>query len=178
MERPMKASDNSSDTDINNRLNELRNQRNENNTNQQPQPHTVLTTMTLNDLESVKGETNKKYQELLAARGETLPLPLADNNIDTGIPQKQKKQKPKTQTSQKKDTPATGTTSNTTDEFNILPFTINEDFSDQATNIGQPLYINSDQLLDTSSDNVKSKYDDLQKMRNNEIQEFLTYQHF
>jgi hypothetical protein len=60
--------------------------------------------------------------------------------------------------------------------FNILPFTINDDFSNQSANPGQPLYFNSEELTDVNSENVAGKYEDLQKIRNQEIQDFLSFQ--
>jgi hypothetical protein len=52
----------------------------------------------------------------------------------------------------------------------------NDDFSNQAVNPGQPLYFNSEELTDVNSENVAGKYEDLQKIRNQEIQDFLSFQ--
>lgn len=167
MDRPIKTN-NPSEKDMSDRLSDLRNQRNDGPKQQLP---TVLTSMTVQDLESVKGETNKKYKELLASRGDTIPVPF--NNTDSSpielpvTPVVNKKEKKGVV----KETPV----DNKKEEFNILPFTLNDDFTDQSNNVGQPLYINSEQLLETDT-NVNNKYEDLQKIRNIEIQEFLNYQ--
>ncbi len=177
MDRPIKTN-NPSEKDMSDRLSELRNQRNDGHTQQLP---TVLTSMTVQDLESVKGETNKKYKELLAARGDTIPVPF--NNTESS-PRELTVQKEPSVVINKKEKPLTNVNINVKkevsekqDDFNILPFTLSDDFTDQSNNVGQPLYINSDQLLETDSNvNINNKYEDLQKIRNIEIQEFLNYQ--
>jgi hypothetical protein len=173
MDRPIKTNT-TSEKDMSDRLSELRNQRNDGSKQQLP---TVLTSMTVQDLESVKGETNKKYQELLAARGDTIPVPF--NNTESTpreLPIKKepvvKKEKPVNNLNVKKEEII-----EKQGDFNILPFTLSDDFTDQSNNVGQPLYINSDQLLETETNiNINNKYEDLQKIRNIEIQEFLNYQ--
>ena len=46
-----------------------------------------------------------------------------------------------------------------------MPFTISDDFSNQASENGQPLYINNDQLNDNSPEQIGNRYETLQKMR-------------
>ena len=48
-------------------------------------------------------------------------------------------------------------------DFNILPFTISDDFSDQSINPGQPLYFNNDELTEVTGEHIDGKFDDLQK---------------
>jgi hypothetical protein len=165
MDRPMKVSSNVSEKEIGNRLDNLMNQRMDLNDNNKPKTILPLQTMSLQDLESVKGETNKKYNELLASRTEILKQS-SNNPLPNPPPQAQ----PQMQKSN------INIVVKNNDDFNILPFTINDDFSDQSSNIGQPIYINTDQLNDTTGEKVNFKYEDLQKKRNTEIQEFLNYQ--
>jgi hypothetical protein len=169
MERPTKST-NMSENDMNSRLEELRTQRNgrtDRNDNQVP---TLLNPISVQELES-KGETNKKYKQLLADRGEALPQPAQPPSQHAQVPQQNK-----AVYQDLKPVIPPQSVSSRNEEFNILPFSLSDDFSNQASNPGQPLYINSDQLLDVSGENVKHKYDDIQKMRNSEINEFLTYQ--
>ena len=185
MERPSKSS-NINENDMNSRLEELRNQRNgdRNDSNDRNDKiTTLLNQISVQELES-KGETNKKYKQLLADRGDIL----LQQQQQQPQPQQQQQQQPQQQKQQPQlnnqkavfqDLPPVNPIqpiSSRNEEFNILPFSLSDDFSNQASNPGQPLYINSDQLLDMSGENIKDKYDDLQKMRNSEIQDFLSFQ--
>lgn len=166
MDRPMKVSSNTSEKEMGNRLDNLMSQRMDNT----PKPHNQnpigLSTIPVQDLESVKGETNKKYKELLASRKDVLPN--ATNKVSSEPAPLQHQQQ----------TPKNISLNIKSDDvgFNILPFTISDDFADQTSNPGQPLYINMDQLSDSTGEKVGFKYEDLQKKRNMEIQEFLTFQ--
>jgi hypothetical protein len=171
MDRPMKVSGNTSEKEIGNRLDNLMNQRMDNT----PKPHNPnpigLSTIPVQDLESVKGETNKKYQELLASRKDVLP------NATNKVSSEPAPLQPPPQPSQpSKNSNMTLNIKPNDGDFNILPFTISDDFTDQTNNPGQPLYINMDQLSDSTGERVSFKYEDLQKKRNMEIQEFLNYQ--
>ncbi len=171
MDRPMKVSGNTSEKEIGNRLDNLMNQRMDNT----PKPHNPnpigLSTIPVQDLESVKGETNKKYQELLASRKDVLP------NATNKVSSEPAPLQPPPQPSQpSKNSNVTLNIKPNDGDFNILPFTISDDFTDQTNNPGQPLYINMDQLSDSTGERVSFKYEDLQKKRNMEIQEFLNYQ--
>ena len=154
IDRPLRSTSlNTSESEMNNRLTTMRNERmnmsdasNSNKVQQSIQP------VPLQDLTTTKAETDKKFKELMAARGQNSP-------------QLQQPQQPHQESNQKKN-----------NDFNILPFTINDDFSNQSANPGQPLYFNSEELTDVNSENVAGKYEDLQKIRNQEIQDFLSFQ--
>ena len=172
MDRPMKASSNTSEKEISNRLDNLMNQR----MDSTPKPHNQnpigLSTIPVQDLESVKGETNKKYQELLASRKDVLP------NATNKVSSEPAPLHSQTQQQTQQQTPKNISLNIKQDEvdFNILPFTISDDFADQTSNPGQPLYINMEQLSDSTGEKVSFKYEDLQKKRNMEIQDFLNFQ--
>jgi hypothetical protein len=164
MDRPLRSTQNTTENELNNRLTTMRDERmvvNDSNKNLQP-----MQPIPLQDLGSTKGETDKKYKELLAARGnqspqsppspQTVQLPQLFNDMN------QAKQTKKV--------------ANANNDFNILPFTINDDFSNQASNPGQPLYFNSEELKDVTNEHVAGKYEDLQKTRNQEINDFLSFQ--
>ena len=172
MDRPMKASSNTSEKEINARLDMLRNQRIDT-TPKKNIPPVGLSTIPIQDLESEKGETNKKYQELLAARKDVVPN--STNVVSDYAPINQSQPQQQTRNVTLNIQPSVANNNNK-DEFNILPFTISDDFSDQTNNPGQPLYVNIDQLNEASGEKVNFKYEDLQKKRNMEIQEFLTFQ--
>ena len=165
MDRPLRSTSlNTSESEMNNRLTTMRNERmnledvsNFNKIQQSIQP------VSLQDLTTTKAETDKKFKELMAARGQNSPQVQIQQQPQ--LLQSQPQLQPQQESNQKKN-----------NEFNILPFTINDDFSNQAVNPGQPLYFNSEELTDVNSENVAGKYEDLQKIRNQEIQDFLSFQ--
>lgn len=170
MDRPLRSTSlNTSESEMNNRLTTMRNERmnledvsNFNKIQQSIQP------VSLQDLTTTKAETDKKFKELMAARGQNSPQVQVQSQHQLQQPQllqSQPQLQPQQESNQKKN-----------NEFNILPFTINDDFSNQAVNPGQPLYFNSEELTDVNSENVAGKYEDLQKIRNQEIQDFLSFQ--
>ena len=188
MDRPMRAiQGTSSETLINSRFDAIQHERRSLNEMQNPPTMNGIESISIQELETSKSETNKKFKDLLAMRGEILPntpeTPDKSNNQNKSTkqntqntqntqnkkkqliiqqqPQKQKKQQLQP---------------NQEDEFNIMPFTISDDFSNQASENGQPLYINNDQLNDNSPEQIGNRYENLQKLRNQEIGDFLNFQ--
>jgi hypothetical protein len=165
MDRPLRSTSlNTSESEMNNRLTTMRNERmnmsdasNSNKVQQSIQP------VPLQDLTTTKAETDKKFKELMAARGQNSPQ--VQQQQPQLLQSQPQLQQPQQESNQKKN-----------NDFNILPFTINDDFSNQSANPGQPLYFNSEELTDVNSENVAGKYEDLQKIRNQEIQDFLSFQ--
>ncbi len=152
-DRPLRSTSlNTSESEMNNRLTTMRNERMNMGEKSQSQSQSIQP-IPLQDLTTTKAETDKKYKELLASRGQNSSI------------QQQPQTQPESRQSQKKN-----------NEFNILPFTINDDFANQSANPGQPLYFNSDELTEVTGEHVAGKYEDLQKTRNQEIQDFLTFQ--
>ncbi len=179
MDRPLKASSNTSEKEISNRLDNLMNQRMELNDNK-PKNVLPLSSIPAQELEAVKGETNKKYNELLASRTDLFQKQTG-NAVQSQPQSLQSQPQPlqsQTKPKQKQSKSNIDIVVKNDDDFNILPFTLGDDFADNSnsSNIGQPIYINEDQLNDTIGDKVNFKYEDLQKKRNKEIQEFLNYQ--
>ena len=173
MDRPMRVSqpNGSTEVDINNRLDMIKNERmilnnnnNNNNNNNQPRNPTIINTISIQDLESIKGETSKKYEQLLSSRGNNI-------NINTD----NVKQQPRNNNINI-NTSINNSNNNVQTELNILPFTIGDDFSNQSMNPGQPLYFNSDELTETTGEHIAGKFDDLQKIRNKEVQDFMSFQ--
>ncbi len=178
MDRPLKSFSHGNESELNNRLEIIRNERMGDNNNQVRKELPNLTPISVQDLESTKGETDKRYQELLAARGNAQPqvqtqLPPPQQSQQLQSQRNQKELKDLKKSNQSKQSPKVANADN---NFNILPYTINDDFNNQLSNPGQPLYFNSDEMNNVTSEHVSSKYEDLQKTRNKEINEFLNYQ--
>ena len=163
MDRPMRVSQpnssGSNETDINNRLDFIKNERmNLNNIEPRTNNSTIINTISIQNLEESKNETSKKFEKLLSSRG---------NNIDNLT------QQPRNNNNSNNNSNSNNTTSI---DFNILPFTISDDFSDQSINPGQPLYFNNDELTEVTGEHIAGKFDDLQKERNKEVQDFMSFQ--
>jgi hypothetical protein len=156
-DRPLRSTSlNTSESEMNNRLTTMRNERMNMGEKSQPSQAQSIQPIPLQDLTTTKAETDKKYKELLASRGQNSSIQQQQSQPQ---PQPESRQPPKKN-----------------NEFNILPFTINDDFANQSANPGQPLYFNSDELTEVTGEHVAGKYEDLQKTRNQEIQDFLTFQ--
>jgi len=192
IDRPARAIvGNSSEDVISNRFDTLQNERqslNEMQLPKNPNPQ-GFKTKSVQELEPVdKEETEKRYKNLLASRGD---LNIVNNpfnstgpvqntpllNLDTAnqtLPRnvsieivetpKENMKSPKNKKLEKME------------EYNILPFTLNNDFTDQSNSLGQPLYFNEEQLNEVTSATVGNRFEDLQKIRNQEINDFLNYQ--
>jgi hypothetical protein len=198
IDRPARAIvGNSSEDVISNRFDTLQHERqslNEMQLPKNPNPQ-GFKPKSVHELEPINTEdTEKRYKSLLASRGD---LSIANNpfnstqqntpllNMDTAnqtaprnvsieiveTPQMNQKN----QNNQKNHNNHNKMVEKQ-EEYNILPFTLNNDFTDQTSNLGQPLYFNSDQLNEITPENVGNRFQDLQKIRNQEINDFLQYQ--
>lgn len=152
--------------EMNTQLEDIQKERQELNPQPKPLNNQKLPSQINNqELESSKEETNKKYQELLnSRRNQPLINPPQPSNPSNLKPQSRSlDSSPSQQQSQSSD-------------FNILPYSINDDFNDQSTNLGQPLYVNTEELTDNTPEKVESRYKNIQRSRDQEIFEFLESQ--
>ncbi len=190
IDRPARAIvGNSSEDVISNRLDTLQHERQSLNDIQLPKnPNPQgFKPKSVQELDPVnKEETEQRYKNLLASRGD---LNIANNpfnpsgqnasllNTDTTnqtAPRNVSIEIVETQNENIKKINSKKVEK--TEEYNILPFTLNSDFTDQANNLGQPLYFNEEQLNEVTSASVGNRFEDLQKIRNQEISDFLNYQ--
>lgn len=182
LERPIRANT-QAEGDIDSRLSDIQHERNQ--LNQQVAPNSGMNgpsnPIPIQDLENDKGETDKRYQQLLAARdaefstqnNSSNPImghPLPSNNEPIHLP-------PRPNINLNTQEVNHNSNSNSSnDDFNILPYTVSDDFNEQAVNLDQPLYMNAEDISSNTAEGTNDRYQELQKIRNSEINEFLAYQ--
>jgi len=179
LERPGRANT-PLEHDFDSRLQDIQQERNQLNPQQQTPQNNLGPVMSVHDLEPSKGETNKRYQELLAVRDSDLnpqnspPVighPQPSDGLSIQMPAR-----PNIVPNINLNIQESPDRNQGDDSFNILPYTVSDDFTEQAINLEQPLYMNAEQLSSNTADGTDNRYQELQEARNSEIQEFLSYQ--
>jgi hypothetical protein len=175
IERPSRANNLGYDqVDLDSRMNNIQHERNLLTT--QPVQRTsggLPNQISVQSLES-KGETDKRYQELLAARDAELPV--QNNSVNPIIGHPQPSDQAPMKVPPRPNINLNVQSQSQTNDFKILPYTISDDFNEQSINLDHPLYINADEIANNTVDGTDGRYMELQQIRNNEIRDFLTYQ--